>query len=57
MYDFEEKGLLEELCEIESILAEGLGYSFSEDYGWVIGNHTVVTLAMEARRKLLEKGD
>lgn len=46
--------LLREFKEIESILAEGLGYFYSEEYGWAIGDHTAVTLAMEARRKLLE---
>lgn len=49
-----EKLILGELHEIEGILAEGLGYPHDPDYGWVVGDHTSVTLAMEARRKLTE---
>ena len=36
-----------EMMEIHAILAEGLGYPYDEDYGWLTGDHTGVTLAME----------
>ncbi len=44
--------MLEEMHEIERTLAEALGYSYDENYGWVTGDHTAVTLAMEAASKL-----
>ena len=47
-----ELALLKDQMELEAILAEALGYPHDERYGWVTGDHTVVSLAMEARRKL-----
>lgn len=41
-----------EAMETEAILAEALGYAHDEEYGWIVGDHTTVTLAMEARRRL-----
>jgi hypothetical protein len=41
--------MFRELHEIEDILAEANGYPHDEDYGWVVGDHTGVTLAMEAK--------
>lgn len=41
-----------EAMETEAILAEALGYAHDEEYGWIVGDHTTVTLAMEARRQL-----
>lgn len=40
-----------EFNEIESVLAEALGYSYDENYGWVTGEHTALTLADEIARK------
>lgn len=52
----ERAGLMfEEFNEIEGVLAEGLGYPYELGYGWVTGEHTPLTLAMEARRKLLRE--
>jgi len=48
-----ERGMLEEMREVEELLAEALGYPKDPAYGWVTGDHTPATLAMEARRKLL----
>lgn len=48
------EGALQELHETEEILAEALHYPHDEDYGWVTGEHTTITLAMEARRRIEE---
>lgn len=45
-------GLYEEIQEAQDTLAEALGYAFDEEHGWVTGEHTVVTLALEAKSKL-----
>jgi hypothetical protein len=49
-----ELGILREMRDVENMLAEGLGYLHDPVYGWVIGDHTPATLAMEARRRLQE---
>jgi hypothetical protein len=46
------RGMHEEFNEIEASLAEGLGYSHDKDYGWVVGDHTPLTLADEAKTRL-----
>lgn len=46
-----EKSILREIGEAESVLAEALGYTFEEEYGWATGDHTVVSLAMEVRSR------
>lgn len=52
-YSEREHALLTERNKAESILAEALGYIYSEEYKvWDIGDHTIVTLAMEARSVL-----
>lgn len=43
--------------DAEAELAPALGYEYDEEYGWVTGEHTSVTLAMEARRKIGELDD
>jgi hypothetical protein len=43
--------------EIHSILAEALDYPYNHEYGWLTGDHTEVTLAMEARGALGEDYD
>jgi hypothetical protein len=45
-------GMFKELHEVENILAETLDYPHDEDYGWVIGDHTGVTLAMESKDRI-----
>lgn len=50
-YTRAELALLREHAEVECILAEALGYPYDEDYGWVTGDHTVVSLALEVRRR------
>lgn len=52
--DFEYKLMLE-MREVEAILADALGYPYDINYGWVIGDHTAVTLAMEAKDKLRQR--
>lgn len=59
------KNALSELAEVENLLADGLGYPRYRDTprppsgypdaedAFVTGEHTAVTLAMEARSKLL----
>lgn len=47
-----ELGLLKERNEAEDILAEALGYPYDDEYGWVTGEHTILTLVDEAARKL-----
>lgn len=47
-------GMFEEIREIESELAPALGYGWEDDYGWVTGDHTIVSLAMEARATIKE---
>jgi len=46
------KDMYAEMHDAEAVLAASLGYAYNENYGWVVGDHTVVTLAMEAARKL-----
>ncbi|MEV8372968.1 hypothetical protein AB0P21_09540 [Kribbella sp. NPDC056861] len=46
-----ELAMLREMNEAASIIAEALGYPHDETYGWVIGDHTVVTLALEVRSR------
>ena len=53
-YTDREKALFGDLYEIECILAEALGYTYDEEYGWATGDHTAVSLAMEAAKKLKE---
>jgi hypothetical protein len=50
-YTWREKALLTQQHEVESLLAEALGYPHDDQYGWVTGDHTIVTLAMEVRRR------
>lgn len=50
-YSLRERAFLREQAEAEAVLAEALGYTHDPQYGWGIGGHTVVTLAMEARRR------
>lgn len=50
-YTWREKALLTEQAEVEALLASALGYGWDEQYGWVTGDHTVVTLAMEVQRR------
>jgi len=45
--------MLSEMREVEDTLAHVLHYPFT-DYGYAIGDHTAVTLAKEAARKLRE---
>lgn len=52
-YTEREKAILRELGECEAVLAEALGYPWSDEIsGYVIGDHTPVSLAMEARTRL-----
>lgn len=46
------EGMLQELADAEGELASGLEYPYDKERGWVTGEHTTVTLAMEARRKI-----
>jgi hypothetical protein len=46
-----EKGLHREMNNASDILAEALGYRHDETYGWLTGDHTVTTLAMEVRKR------
>ena len=48
-YSDREIAMLREFAEIEHLLAEALGYPCDEEYGWVTGDHTPVTLAMEVK--------
>lgn len=50
-YTWREKALLGEQYEVECLLAEALGYTCDEEYGWSTGDHTIVTLAMEVRQR------
>ena len=52
--DRRKRAYYEEMNEAEGVLAEALGYSYDEEYGWNTGDHTVVSLAMEAREKIGE---
>jgi hypothetical protein len=49
-----ERGMLKEMREVETILADVLGYAYDTEYGFAIGDHTPITLAMEARRRIQE---
>lgn len=46
-----EQGLFREMHQIEAVLAEALGYTHDKDYGWVVGDHTTLTLADELAHK------
>ena len=46
------RGMHQELNEAEDILAEAAGYPHDEDHGWVVGDHTTITLAMEVRDRV-----
>lgn len=46
------EGSFKDQNEACAILAEVLGYSMTEDYGYAIGDHTVVTLAMQAAESI-----
>jgi len=50
-YRWRERAMLSELHAIESQLAQALGYPLDPMYGWVIGDHTALTLAMEVSRR------
>lgn len=41
-----------EAVETEAVLAQALGYSYDDEYGWATGDHTITTLAMEARSRI-----
>lgn len=52
------RGALSELATVENVLAETLGYQRGDGGpddptggGWIIGEHTAVSLAMEARAR------
>ncbi|GAB3952344.1 hypothetical protein GCM10029976_090380 [Kribbella albertanoniae] len=51
-----ERKLMIEMNEACDILAEALGYTHDEQYGWVVGDHTIVTLAMEVRTRGVKDG-
>ena len=46
------RGCSAELRDVQAELAPALGYEHDEEYGWVVGDHTSVTLAMEARQTI-----
>lgn len=48
------EGAAREGSDAEAELAPALGYKYDEEYGWITGDHTSVTLAMEASRKIAE---
>jgi len=50
-YTRRESALFAERAEVEALLAAALGYEYDEQYGWVIGDHTIVTLAMEVQSR------
>jgi hypothetical protein len=50
-YTWRERGMLEEFNEIETVLAEALGYKHSKNFGWVVGDQTPLSLADEIARK------
>lgn len=51
-YTEREKALLRELGEVEAVLAEALGYPWSDEIGgYVTGDHTPASLACEARSR------
>ncbi len=45
-------GCFQELKDVENELAPALGYVWEDGYDWGTGDHTSVTLAMEAREKI-----
>ncbi len=51
-YESFQKGCFQELRNVENELAPALGYVWEDGYNWVVGDHTSVTLAMEAREKI-----
>lgn len=50
-----EKKMLTEMNEASDILAEALGYTHDDEYGWATGDHTIVTLAMEVKRRGIKR--
>jgi len=50
-YTRRERALLSQQAEVEALLAAALGYPHDERYGWVVGDHTIVTLAMEVHAR------
>jgi hypothetical protein len=48
------KGYSKELQNIGDELSPALGYPYEEGYGWVTGDHTKTSLAMEARERIEE---
>lgn len=51
-YTDREKKLLRELGQIEATLAQALGYPWSDEIGgYVTGDHTALTLALEVRAR------
>jgi hypothetical protein len=50
-YRWRERALMSELHAVEVHLAQALGYAHDPVYGWIIGDHTAVTLAMEVQRR------
>ena len=56
-YTSREMAILGEIAEASDILAEALGYHHDDEYGWATGDHTVVTLAMEVRRRGVRPSD
>lgn len=49
-YTDREMKMLRELSMIESILAEAIGYPWSDEIGcYVTGEHTALTLALQVR--------
>lgn len=45
------RALLRQQYEVDCLLAEALGYPYDREAGWVTGDHTIVTLAMEVRNR------
>lgn len=48
------RGFYSEQQKCEAELAAALGYEHSDEYGWIIGAHTITTLASEAGRRIRE---
>lgn len=45
------RALLREQYAVECLLAEALGYPYDREAGWVTGDHSIVTLALEVRER------
>jgi hypothetical protein len=50
-YTTRERAMLAEQYQVECLLAEALGYPYDREAGWITGDHTIVTLAMEVKRR------